>query len=436
MAIQKNFTPVPEGTLVLGANNYYSMDGKKTHINNNVLVVGRSGSGKTRYLVKPNLLQLNGSYVVSDTKGQLYKEFKDYFEASGYEVLHMDFIHPERSTHYNPIAKIRNTQDIRKVAHSLIYTSENKQMHDPYWEASSVLLVSSILGYLYETPTIAKKNKTITKLQELLNLCNRDSIANLPGERHLSVMHAMMEKHNEQMKNLGKKSWAYLQFKKVSSAPDRTFQTILSTIFSKLVAFDSQEIQTMVSKDGFDFRMLGQKPTVLFVEVSDTDRSMDILSNLFFTQLLNALCSYADEECENGSLPIQVQFILDDFSTNVKLIGFENMISNIRSRNISTMLMIQDLSQLNASYGKSSQTIISNCASCLYLGGTFQSASEFSKWANRPVHEFLNMPIDSCWLFRIGQKPGEVDFVDVDAMMIQKGFHNQEEVIENEKLLA
>ena len=98
--------------------------------------------------------------------------------------------------------------------------------------------------------------------------------------------------------------------------------------------------------------------------------------------------------------------------------------------------MCQELSQLEASYGKSSQTIISNCASCLYLGGTFQSASEFSKWANKPVHEFLNMPIDSCWLFRIGQKPEEVDFVDVDAMMIQKGFHNQEEVIENEKLLA
>ena len=154
MAIQKNFTPVPEDTLVLGANNYYSMDGKKTHINNNVLVVGRSGSGKTRYLVKPNLLQLNGSYVVSDPKGQLYKEFKDYFEANGYDVLHMDFIHPEKSTHYNPLAKIRNTQDITRIAHAIVYSNEGK-MPDPFWESNSVLLLSALIGYLYETPTIA-----------------------------------------------------------------------------------------------------------------------------------------------------------------------------------------------------------------------------------------------------------------------------------------
>ncbi len=435
MAIQTNFTPVPNGTLVLGANHYYSMDGKKTHINNNVLVVGRSGSGKTRYLVKPNLLQLNGSYVISDPKGQLYREFKGYFEANGYDVLHMDFIHPEKSTNYNPLAKIKNTQDITRIAHALIYTSE-RNMPDPYWENMAMLLVMGIIGYIFETPTIAKKHKNLTTLQGYANLCNRNCVSGLPGERSLSKMNNMMERHNEQMKKIGKRSWAYEQFQKASSTPDRTFQTILSTVFSKLLIFDSEEIQTMVSKDGFDFENLGKKPTALFVEVSDTDRSMDVLSNLFFTQLMNALCSYADEECENGALPIPVQFILDDFSTNVKIIGFENYISNIRSRNISSMIMCQELSQLDACYGKSSQTIISNCASCLYLGGTFQSASEFSKWANRPVHEFLNMPIDSCWLFRIGQKPQEVDFVDVDTMMIQKGFHNQEEVVENEKLLA
>ena len=435
MAIQKNFTPVPEDTLVLGANNYYSMDGKKTHINNNVLVVGRSGSGKTRYLVKPNLLQLNGSYVVSDPKGQLYKEFKDYFEANGYDVLHMDFIHPEKSTHYNPLAKIRNTQDITRIAHAIVYSNEGK-MPDPFWESNSVLLLSALIGYLYETPTIAKKNKNITKLQELASFCSRDSLTSLPGERHLSKMSVLMEKHNEQMKKLGKKSWAYLQYQKVNSNPDRTFLCILTTLYTKLLIFDSEEVQAMVSKDGIDFEMLGQKPTALFIEVSDTDRSMDVLSNLFFTQLLHSLCTYADEKCENGALPIPVQFILDDYTTNVKIIGLDNYISNIRSRNISLMLMLQELSQLDACYGKSSQTIISNSASCLYLGGTFQSSSEFSKWANRPVHEFLNMPIDSCWLFRIGQKPGKVDFVDVDAMMIQKNFHTKTEVVQVEELLA
>ena len=436
MGIQTNFTPAPSEALVLGANHYYSMDGHKTHVNNNVLVVGRSGSGKSRYLVKPNLLQLNGSYIVSDPKGQLYREFKDFFEENGYDVLHMDFIHPEKSTHYNPIAKIRNTQDIKRIAHALIYSNECK-MTDPFWEANSLLLLSALIGYLYETPTIPKKDKNIAKLQELVLFCNRDSKTSLPGERHMSKMNVLMEKHNEQMKGLGKKSWAYLQYHKAISNPDRTFQTILSTIFSKLLIFDSEEVQAMISKDGFDFKMLGQKPTVLFVEVSDSDRSMDTLSNLFFSQLMNALCSYADEECENGALPISVQFILDDFATNVKIISFENMISNIRSRNISTMLMIQDLSQLEASYGKASQTIVSNCASCLYLGGSnYETASEFAKRANKPIHDILNMPINTCWLFRIGQKPTMVDFVDIDAMMVQKGFHTKTEVVENENLLA
>lgn len=436
MAIQTNYTPIPNGTLVLGANHCYSMNGRKTHINNNVLVVGRSGSGKSRYLVKPNLLQLNGSYVVSDPKGQLYREFKDFFEANGYEVLHIDFIHPEKSTQYNPIAKIRNTQDIKKIAHALIYSNEGK-MPDPFWEANALLLLSALIGYLYETPTISKKNKNIIKLQELASFCNRDSQTILPGERHLSKMSVLMEKHNEQMKKLGKKSWAYIQYQKVNSNPDRTFQCILTTLYTKLLIFDSEEVQTMVSKDAFDFESLGKKPTAIFVEVSDNDRSMDSLSNLFFSQLMNVLCSYADEKCENGELHIPVQFILDDFATNVKIIGFENMISNIRSRNISTMLMIQDLSQLEASYGKASQTIVSNCASCLYLGGSnYETSSEYAKRANKPIHEILNMPIDTCWLFRIGQKPTLVDFIDVDAMMVQKGFNIKDEVIENEKLLA
>lgn len=223
--------------------------------------------------------------------------------------------------------------NFRNDTHALIYTSE-RNMPDPYWENMAMLLVMGIIGYIFETPTIAKKHKNLTTLQGFANLCNRNCVSGLPGERSLSKMNNMMEKHNEQMKKIGKRSWAYEQFQKASSTPDRTFQTILSTVFSKLLIFDSEEIQTMVSKDGFDFENLGKKPTVLFVEVSDTDRSMDVLSNLFFTQLINALCSYADEKCD-GSLPIPVQFILDDFSTNVKIIGFENMISNIRSRNIS-----------------------------------------------------------------------------------------------------
>ena len=228
------------------------------------------------------------------------------------------------------------------------------------------------------------------------------------------------------MQKKGKESWAYKQFMKVDSAPDRTYQTIISTVFSKISSFDSEELSKFLSKDDFDFKSIGQKPTVLFVEVSDTDRSADMIVNLLYTHLMNELCTYADDECRDGCLPVPVQFILDDFATNCWIDGFENMISNIRSRGISTMLMIQSESQLVAGYGESAQTIIDNCSSYLYLGGNnFNSAETVARRSNKPVQEILNMPIDTCWLFRIGEKPQMVDFVDIDAFQEQKNFNKE-----------
>ena len=398
--IQNKFTPIPNDTLILGADRYFSMDGKKTHINNNTLIVGRSGSGKSRYFVKPNLLQLNGSYVVSDPKGQLYKEFKDYFEANGYEVIHMDFIHPSESAKYNPFQNLYTTNDVRSLAHTLVFNDKNARMNDPYWENMGELLLMGLIGYIWESPYLKRTEKNISMLQDLIMKCNRDSKTIKPGERNLSEMDTLMDKHKQRIAMVGYESWAYKQYQKAASAPNRTFQTILSTCFSKLVIFDSNEIANMTSENGFRFDDLGKRKIALFVEVSDTDRSMDILSNLFYSQLINSLCSYADEKCENGALPIPVQFILDDFSTNVKIDNFDNTISNIRSRNISTMLMIQDIAQLKATYGESASTIISNCANILYLGGTYESANMFSKWANKAPHEFLNLPLDTGWLFR------------------------------------
>lgn len=428
MAIQKNFTAIPENTMILGANKYFSMDGRVTHVNNNVLVVGRSGSGKTRYLVKPNLLQCNGSYVISDPKGMLRKEFGSYFKKNGYNVITMDFIHPEKSNHYNPINKLRNTNDVKKLAHGIIYADVKKgrAMHDPYWEAMAEALLMGIIGYIFEDNTIPKSKKTFAMVNELLYKSNRDknSGASRSAERCNSEMTRIMEDHMETMRWRDKESWAYKQYAKADSTPDRTYQTILSTVFSKISTFDSEELSKLLSKDDIDFKTIGQKPTVLFVEVSDTDRSCDTLVNLFYTQLMNELCTYADDKCKNGCLPVPVQFILDDFATNCWIDGFENMISNIRSRGISTMLMVQSESQLVTGYGDAAQTIIDNCSSYLYLGGNnFNSAETVARRSNKPVQEILNMPIDSCWLFRIGEKPEMVDFVDIDAFQNQKKFN-------------
>lgn len=246
------------------------------------------------------MLQLNGSYVISDPKGSLYKEFKDYFERNNYRVLHMDFTKPEKSLHYNPLANIHNTNDILKVAYALVYNNEMK-MVDPYWELQSQLLLSSLIGWLFEFPEVTEEEKTLKSLQELLGYCRRERITGEDGERYNSRMALMMSEHAQEMESQGKESWCYKQFCKVDICPDRTYQTVLSTCFSKLVMCDSQEILEMLSDDGFDFKSLGQTPTALFVEISDMDRSMDVLSNLYFTQLMSALVRYADDECPNST---------------------------------------------------------------------------------------------------------------------------------------
>ena len=180
-----------------------------------------------------------------------------------------------------------------------------------------------------------------------------------------------------------------------------------------------------------DFKTIGQEPTILFVEIADTDRSLDKLVSLFFTQLVNELCTFADE-CPDGSLPIPVQLIMDDFATVVTICDFPSIISNIRSRNISAMLMVQDLSQLESTYGKNANTIISNCGSCLYLGASYETAITFARWANEPIHKFLNHPIDAAWIFRTGQKPELVDFIDIDIFKLQKGFRRSKKDLEEE----
>lgn len=295
--IRTDFSPVPEKNLILGAGEYYSMDGKKTHCNNLVLLVGRSGAGKTRSFIVPNLLQCQGSYVVTDIKGRLYKEYRDYFKSRGYTVYHINFRKPSKSKdHYNPFDFIKTTNDIRKLAHLLTYYTDGigtspsscaKRGYDPYWDQSVESLFTSVIGYMHFTPTIYKSQKNLETLMELLNLCNRKKglIANRSGDRTGSEMTLLMETQQAQMNNIGKDFWPYKQFLKVDATVDRTYQTTVGCTFAKLTPFDSAELLHMLSRNTIDFKSIGQKKSIIFVELSDTDRSCDILANLFFSQL-------------------------------------------------------------------------------------------------------------------------------------------------------
>ncbi len=385
-----------KGNMILGENLSYSLNCYETRLNNNVMVVGAPGTGKTRSIVTPNLLQAEGSYVVSDPKGNLYDQYGPYLKQRGYHILKLDFTDPVRSAHYNFFHYIRSTQDIVKIAHMLIYQYKGVRTFDPFWDEASQLLIQAMIAFLIERENM--KEATLHNILKLLDNCEINE--NSPESRN--TLDRIMDLHADDHKD----SYAVSMYRKFRVAAGRTLKSILISVNSRLALFDTPEISEMTAYDDIDIASMGQRKTALFVVVSDTDRSMDSLANLFFTQTMNELCRFADKECEDCTLPVPVRFILDDFATNCTINDFPRMISSIRSRGISTMLMIQAESQLRECYGEDGRTIIGNCDTYVYLGGNdVETAKMVSARSNMPLCRILEMPIGTNWVFRRGSKP-------------------------------
>lgn len=400
-----------KNTMILAENEFYSLDCYETQLNNNVLVVGTSGAGKTRSIVTPNILQATGSYIVSDPKGSLYKKYKSHLEKQGYKVKKLDFTEPAESSHYNFFKYIRSTQDIVKVAHMLVYQDNGSFHSDPFWDQAAQLLVQAVIAYLKEG---WKEND-----QNLRRLCQLVENAHADGDLEVSksVLDRLFVDHAKSHSD----SYAVKTYNRFRVAADRTLRSILITVNSKLALYDTPEISKMMEFDDIDIPSIGKEKTALFVVVSDTDRSMDGLANIFFTQAMNELCNYADKECEDNTLPVSVRFILDDFATNCKIAEFPRMIASIRSRGISTMLMIQAESQLTEGFGHDGRTIIGNCDTYVYLGGNdVETAKAVAERCDVPVRKILNMPVGTNWIFRRGQNPKFCNNFDLDEMLKRK----------------
>ncbi len=383
--------------MILG-NRYYSMDSYKTQLNNNVLVVGASGSGKTRGIVIPNILQAVGSYIIADPKGNLYNKYGDYLKNKGYTVRKLDFTDPSASDRYNIFKYIRNNQDIVKVANMLIYQSKDKsgRLSDPFWDQAAQLLLQALIAYMMEDVTEEERNLHV--LNSLLGLFTNLSDPDIENNAMDLLMEDLEKKDPD--------SYAVSTYKKFRVAADRTLKSIIISANAAVGLFDTPDITDMLSEDDIDIPSIGQRKTALFVIVSDTDRSMDPLCNIFFTQAMNELCRYADKECKNCVLPVPVRFIMDDFATNCKINEFPRMISSIRSRGISTMLMIQSESQLKEGYNNDDRTIIGNCDTYVYLGGNdLETAKSVAERCDVPLKKILNMPIGTSWIFRRGHEP-------------------------------
>lgn len=390
----------------------YSLNCYETKLNNNVLVVGTSGAGKTRSIVTPNLLQATGSYIVSDPKGNLCEKYGPYLKNQGYEVKKLDFTDPDNSAHYNFFRYIRKTQDINKIAHMIIYSKgQDGYKPDPFWDEASELLLQALIAYLCEGFRNSEQN--LRSIQKLIDACNIDE----NNSSSATILDKLMESHGKEYED----SYAVSQYKKFRVAAGKTLKSILISLNARIGQYDTPELRELTKDDTIRISGIGMKPTAVFVVVSDTDRSLDGLVNLFFTQAMNELCWQADKKCKGNTLPVPVRFILDDFATNCKIAEFPRMIASIRSRGISTMLMIQSEAQLEEGYNKDARTIIGNCDTYVYLGGNdVDTAQAVARRCDVPLKKILNMPVETNWIFRRGQEPVNSKNYNIEHLLNEK----------------
>lgn len=397
-AVKTSGKVIPDNAMVIAEGQYFDLNCYNTKRNNNVLVVGAAGTGKTRGLVIPNILQATGSYIISDPKGNLHDKYGEYLKEKGYDVKLLNFEDPYSSVKYNPLNYIHCQQDVIKLAHMLVYGKErdNSSKEDPFWDRSAELLMIAIIDFLWEFRPEEEQNfDSILKLVEAGEL-------NEGNPNHKSPLEIIFE----DLGNNRKDCMAYRYFKRFNVAAIRTRQSILVSLASHIGRYNTPALSKMMSDDTLELDKVGHRKTAIFVQVSDSDRSMDDLANIFFTQAVNELVFEADNYCEDNKLPVDVRIILDDFATNCKILEFPRMIASIRSRGISTMLMIQAESQLEMIYGPDAKTIIGNCDTYVYLGcNDLETARNIATRTDRSLDNILYMPIQTAWVFRRGEHP-------------------------------
>lgn len=393
---------------ILAENVLVSNDTHKTRINNNDLIIGPSGAGKTRGYVRPNILQANESMIIADTKGNLRRELGPALCKKGYKVLDIDFTNLGKSpTGYNPLDFVRfdkrcgtyDEQEIRRIAACICPTRSEK---DPYWENTARQFLETLIAAMLESmPRNEWHLGTVSMMAERL------------GTAEMNALFHQIHEINPD--SLAVKGYRHMQ---ILSGSDRTDACVKSFLLERLGPLSHNGVVTMFTKQGrIRFRELGRMKTAVFLTISDTDRSMDALVNLLYTQALQELCRSADRDYKNNRLKIPVRFILDDFATNTRIPDFDNIISVIRSREIYVSLIIQSLTQLEKLYPPAaSKTIINNCDNWLYLGGQDVHTAEYmSKRINRTPASILDMEIDKAWLCIRGQKSREVRKYDPDG---------------------
>lgn len=382
------------GELILTSTRSESMDSWATGLNNNVLVLGCSGSGKTRNFLKPNLLQCEGSYVVLDSKGRLFREMGPCLSAHGYTVDCLDFTTMEGTIGYDPLHHVRwrngrpLAQDIISIASALFPRSEMGD--DPFWAGAAANYVASYIAYVFEALPDRE-----------WNMASVVSVYEQACEGNAEALFSDLSRQDPE-------SYAVSLYRRAKSTAraEKMHSSIMGIIAANLMplTFDGA-LASFRKVDQIDFCDLGRERRVLFVTMDDMDHSLAPLTSLFIRQAFSSLCDFADAKCEGGRLPVPVRFMLDDFA-NLTLPDFDDVLSVIRSREISCTIICQTVSQLEARYNQAvANSIIGNCDRHLVLG--FQderTARYFSLRANKTAMTLLETPADKWWLFERGHR--------------------------------
>ena len=328
--------------------------------NKNVLVIGGSGSGKTRFFVKPNLMQMHSSYCVTDPKGTIVLECGKMLEDNGYEIKILNTINFKKSMRYNPFAYLRSEKDILKLVQTIIANTkgEGEKAGEDFWVKAEKLYYTALIGYIfYEAPREEKNFATLLDMIDASEVREDDETYMNPIDRLFEALEKKEPTH-----------FAVKQYKKYKLAAGKTAKSILISCGARLAPFDIQELRDLMQEDELELDTLGDRKTALFVIISDTDDTFNFVVSIMYSQLFNLLCDKADD-VYGGRLPIHVRCLLDEFA-NIGLIPkFEKLIATIRSREISASIILQAQSQLKAIYKDNADTIVGNCDSTLFLGG-------------------------------------------------------------------
>lgn len=345
--------------IILAENNYLPVD-KRGNVN--VLVVGGSGSGKSASYSIPNAYQLLGSYVFTDPKGELYDRTAGYLKSKGYEIKVLNLVRPQYSDGYNPLMHISSEIDVDVIANTIVKGQKTGDGgSDPFWDDSAEMLLKALIYYLMATRPEEEQN--LASCAELVRAANAKGGSNLLTE----LISKLPYDHPARM-----------NYKSIEIAPEKTYSSILSTLQSKLGKFDSKDIAELTSTDTINFEEIGNKKTAVYVISSDTHTAYDFLLTIFFSQMIQQLYNYADDN--GGALRVPTYFILDEFANIGKIPDFDKKISTSRSRKISFSVILQNLDQLEAVYEKSYETIIGNCDTHVFLGSnSYKTVEYFSK---------------------------------------------------------